>query len=81
MLYCNLVYVGLLLYFIRELQLEHNKTAGKLVTGADYCQHLSPLQSELHWLPIWFWLVQGLVLIHEALNSLGPKFLKEHLIP
>ncbi|KAF7237565.1 Fatty acid amide hydrolase [Varanus komodoensis] len=79
--FCNALYVGLPLKSVRMLQLVQNRAA-RLLTGTGRYVHMTPVLHQLHWLPIEVWAqFRVLVMTYEALNSLGPGYLKERLRP
>ena len=79
--YCNALYVGLPLKTVRRLQLIQNRAA-RLVSGRATKEHITPILYNLHWLPV---AAQAqfkvLVLTYKALNGLGPRYLKDRLLP
>uniref|UniRef100_A0ABM5FF54 Reverse transcriptase domain-containing protein n=1 Tax=Pogona vitticeps TaxID=103695 RepID=A0ABM5FF54_9SAUR len=81
--YCNTLYVGLPLKLMRKLQVVQNaNAAARLLTGVRKYQHISPTLAMLHWLPIRFRIdFKVLMLTYKALNSLGPRYLAERLLP
>lgn len=48
--------------------------------AANWRDHILPVQNELHWLLIHFW-EQSEVLILISLNSLGPRYFRDCLLP
>ncbi|XP_062830407.1 uncharacterized protein LOC134297289 [Anolis carolinensis] len=79
--YCNALYVGLPLKTARKLQLVQ-RAAARLLTGAAYREHTTPLLSQLHWLPICYRAqFKVLVLAYKALNGSGPIYLSERIFP
>ncbi|KAF7239466.1 putative RNA-directed DNA polymerase from transposon BS [Varanus komodoensis] len=79
--FCNALYVGLPLKTVRILQLVQNRAA-RLLTGTGRYVHMTPVLRQLHWLPIEVRAqFKVLVMTYNALNSLGPGYLKEHLHP
>ncbi|KAF7247761.1 Maturin [Varanus komodoensis] len=79
--FCNALYMGLSLKTVRILQLVQNRAA-RLLMGTGRCSHITPVLCQLHWLPIEVWAqFKVLVLTYEALNGLGPGYLKERLRP
>ena len=79
--YCNALYVGLPLKLMRKLQVVQN-AAARLLTGVRKYQRISPTLARLHWLPVRFRIdFKVLMLTYKALNSLGPRYLAERLLP
>ncbi|KAF7250062.1 Receptor-type tyrosine-protein phosphatase gamma, partial [Varanus komodoensis] len=77
--FCNVLYVGLPLKTVWILQLVQNRAA-RLLTGTGRYVHMTPVLRQLHWLPIEVRAqFKVLVMTYNALNSLGPGYLKEHL--
>uniref|UniRef100_A0A8C6X1D0 Reverse transcriptase domain-containing protein n=1 Tax=Naja naja TaxID=35670 RepID=A0A8C6X1D0_NAJNA len=79
--YCNALYMGLPLRTMRRLQLVQN-AAARAVMGMSRYSHITPLLRELHWLPVALRVrFKVLVLTYKALHGLGPRYLREHLLP
>ncbi|KAF7251494.1 Papilin [Varanus komodoensis] len=79
--FCNALHVGLPLKTVWILQMVQNR-AVKLLTGTWRYSHITPVLYQLHWLPIEVWAqFEVLVITYKALNSLGPGYLKECLLP
>uniref|UniRef100_A0A803SZA6 Reverse transcriptase domain-containing protein n=1 Tax=Anolis carolinensis TaxID=28377 RepID=A0A803SZA6_ANOCA len=77
--YGNVLYVGLPLKTARKLQLVQ-RAAARLITGAAYREHTTPLLRQLHWLPICYRAqFKVLVLAYKALNGSGPTYLSERI--
>ena len=68
----RLLYMGLPLKTVRNLQLVLNAVA-RLIVGTRRFEHIRPILARLHWLPICFQ-AQFKVLV-----GLGPQYLMEHL--
>ena len=49
--YCNCIFVGMSLNFIRKLQLAHN-AAAQFVQKPPPRAHMTPILRQLHWLPV-----------------------------
>uniref|UniRef100_M3XH36 Reverse transcriptase domain-containing protein n=1 Tax=Latimeria chalumnae TaxID=7897 RepID=M3XH36_LATCH len=79
--YYNALYAGLTLKNIHRLQLVQN-SAAHVVNNVSRFNHITPTLRELHWLPIrWRITFKVLVLVHKALNGLGPAYLRDFLTP
>ncbi|KAF7236074.1 Vomeronasal type-2 receptor 26 [Varanus komodoensis] len=79
--FCNALYVGLPLKTVRILQLVQNRAA-RLLMGTGHYVHMTPVLSQLHWLPIGVRAqFKVLAVTYKALNDLGPCYLKECLRP
>ncbi|XP_053100645.1 uncharacterized protein LOC128322765 [Hemicordylus capensis] len=79
--YCDTLFVGLPLKNIWKLQLVQN-AAARVLSGAAWWEHITPILKELHWLPVCFRVqFKVLVLTFNALNGLGPGYLRDHLLP
>ncbi|XP_060539382.1 uncharacterized protein LOC132709511 [Pantherophis guttatus] len=79
--YCNALYMGLPLRSTRRLQLAQS-AAARVVMGATWRSHVTPLLRELHWLPVVFRVrFKVLVTTFRALHDLGPGYLRHHLLP
>ena len=73
--------MGLPLKLMWKLQVVQN-AAARLLTGVRKYQHISPILATLHWLSIRFRIdFKVLMLTYKALNSLGPRYLAERLLP
>ncbi|XP_070800657.1 uncharacterized protein, partial [Pituophis catenifer annectens] len=78
--YCNALYMGLPLRSTRRLQLVQN-AAARVVTGAAWRSHVTPLLRELHWLPVVFRVrFKVLVITFKALHGIGPSYLRDRLL-
>ncbi len=65
---------------LNRLQLVQN-AAARLLTGTKKCEHITPVLSALHWLPVRFRIdLKILLFVFKALNGLDPADLSE-LIP
>ena len=66
-------------YQIKRLQRVQN-AAARLVVGADYGCHVTPILKSLHWLPVHSRIQYKLCLLtYQALNGKGPWYLQELL--
>ncbi|KAF7237070.1 Semaphorin-4D [Varanus komodoensis] len=78
--YCNALYLGLPLKMVRILNLVQNRAA-RILTGTGKCSHIMPVLYHLHWLPIELQAQFKVpAMTYKALNSLGPRYLKERLL-
>ena len=71
--YCNALYTGLPLESVWKLQRVKNASA-RLLTGAGYREHVTPLLQQVHWL---LGTIQSAAFTYKALNGLGPSYLKD----
>ena len=78
--HCNALYVGLPLRLMWKLQMVQNAVA-RLLSGMRKHKHISSTLAALHWLPIHFCIdFKVLMITYKPLNSLGPRYLAEHLL-
>ncbi len=78
--HCNSLYMGIEQSALNRLQLVQN-AAARLLTGTKKCEHITPVLSALHWLPVRFRIdLKILLFVFKALNGLAPADLSE-LIP
>jgi len=79
--YCNSLLAGVADVHIRRLQLLQN-AAARLVAGARWCDHISPVLAELHWLPIRQRITfKTAVLVWKCLHDKAPRYLADLCIP
>ncbi len=82
--YCNALLGGCSACLINKLQLVQNAAARVLTRTRKY-DHISPVLSTLHWLPIKHRIdFKILLMTYKALNGLAPQYLSEllsHYIP
>ncbi len=77
--YCNALLGGCSACLINNLQMVQNATARVLTRTRKY-DHISPVMSTLHWLPIKHRIDFKILLItYKALNGLAPQYLSELL--
>ncbi len=77
--YCNALLGGCSERLINKLQIVQNAAATVLTRTRKY-DHISPLLSTLHWLPIKHRIYFKILLItYKALNGLAPHYLSELL--
>ncbi len=77
--YCNALLGGCSARLINKLQLVQNAAARVLTRSRKY-DHISPVVSTLHWLPIKHCIDFKILLItYKALNGLAPQYLSELL--
>ncbi|MGL5674454.1 MAG: reverse transcriptase family protein, partial [Plesiomonas shigelloides] len=78
--YCNALLGGCPARVINKLQLVQNAAARVLTRTRKY-EHISPVLSKLHWLPIKHRIDFKILLItYKALNGLAPQYLSELLM-
>ncbi len=79
--YCNALLAGCPASSINKLQLVQNAAARVLTRSRKY-DHITPILSSLHWLPIKFRIsYKVLLLTYKALNGLAPVYLMDLLSP
>ncbi len=77
--YCNALLGSCSAHFINKLQMVQNAAARVLTRTRKY-DHISPVMSTLHWLPIKHRIDFKILLItYKALNGLAPQYLSELL--
>ncbi len=77
--YCNALLDGCSARLINKLQMVQNAAARVLTRTRNY-DHISPVMSTLHWLPIKHCIDFKILLItYKALNGLAPQYLSELL--
>lgn len=77
--YCNSLYYGLDQSSIHRLQLVQN-AAARLLTGKKRFDHITPVLSSLHWLPVAFRIqFKILLFVFKSLNGLAPSYLADLL--
>ena len=73
--YCNALLGGCSVRLINKLQLVQNAAARVLTRTRKY-EHISPVLSALHWLPIKHRIhFKILLMTYKALNGLAPQYL------
>ncbi len=78
--YCNALLSGCSASLINKLPMVQNAAARVLTRTRKY-DHISPVMSTLHWLPIKHCIDFKILLItHKALNGLAPQYLSELLL-
>ncbi|KAL2082231.1 hypothetical protein ACEWY4_022049 [Coilia grayii] len=77
--YCNALYFGLPQSQLAHLQLVQN-AAARLLTGKRRQEHITPVLSSLHWLPICFRIhFKMLLLVFKSLHGQAPLYISEML--
>ncbi|KAI5626003.1 hypothetical protein C0J50_14450, partial [Silurus asotus] len=77
--YCNALLGGCPASLINKLQLVQN-AAARVLTRARKYDHITPILSSLHWLPVKFRIDYKLLLLtYKALNGLAPIYLSSLL--
>ncbi|KAF7704817.1 hypothetical protein HF521_021889, partial [Silurus meridionalis] len=77
--YCNALLGGCPASLINKLQLVHNAAARVLTRSRKY-DHITPILSSLHWLPVKFRIDYKLLLLtYKTLNGVAPMYLSSLL--
>ena len=77
----NALLIGIQQDLIAKLQRLQN-SAARIVSRTRKYEHITPVPTKLHWLPIKFRIqFKVLLLVYKALNGLAPKYIKELLVP
>lgn len=77
--YCNSLYYGLDQLSIHRLQLVQN-AAARLLTGTRRREHITPVLSSLHWLPVTFRIqFKILLFVFKSFHDLAPSYLSDML--
>ncbi|XP_066523483.1 uncharacterized protein [Hoplias malabaricus] len=75
--YCNALLSGCTSSNLRKLQLVQN-AAARVLTKTRKFEHISPVLSSLHWLPVKFRIdYKILLLTYKALHGLAPEYLQD----
>lgn len=73
--FCNSILYGLPLYEIQRLQKLHNQAA-RLLTNTRRGEHITPVLSKLHWLPVQQRVhFKLLTFAHKSVNNTAPEYL------
>lgn len=79
--YCNSVLSGCSKKSLRSLQLVQN-AAARVLTGTRKREHITPVLSSLHWLPVKFRIeFKILLLTYKALSDQAPSYLTDLIAP
>ena len=79
--YGNALLFGLPEMLLHKLQMIQNSPA-RLVTGTNGRDHITPVLSKLHWLPVRYRIeLKLLVLVYQAVHHLGPVYLTSLVTP
>jgi len=79
--YCNSLLTGAADVYFKHLQSVQN-AAARLVSGARRHDHISPVLTKLHWLPVHKRVMfKTVVLVWKCLNGIGPSYLSELCVP
>ncbi len=77
--YCNALLGGCSVHLINKLQMVQN-AAARVLTRTRMYDHISPVLSTLHWLPIKHCIdIKILLITYKALNGLAPQYLSKLL--
>ena len=75
--YCNSLLYGLPATHIDKLQRVQNAAARLVANTPRFC-HISPIMSQLHWLPVKFRIIYKIILItFKALHGQAPQYITE----
>ena len=80
----KLDYCNSLLYDCRKMKLKKlqyvQNTAARIITQTRKFDHITPVLSDLHWLPVSYRIVfKILLLVFKSLNNLSPSYLADRL--
>ncbi len=79
--YCNTLYSGLPQSSLSQFQAVQNATARPL-TGSKKRDHISPVLSSLHWLPVKSRVdFKILLFVYKTFSGCAPSYISEHLVP
>ena len=79
--YCNSLLSGCPNNSLKNLQLIQN-AAARVLTGTSKRDHISPVLSSLHWLPVKYRIeFKILLLTYKSLNDQAPSYLKDLVVP
>ncbi len=79
--YCNSLYVGTSQSTLSRLQIVQN-AAARLLTGSRKQDHITPILSSLHWLPVRYRIdLKILLFVFKSLNGLAPCYISDLLQP
>jgi exonuclease III len=79
--YCNGLLVGATQSQIKRLQKVQN-AAARMLTGASWREHMTPVLRELHWLPVEQRIkYKVLLIVHKVLRGDGPAYLSSFIKP
>ena len=77
--YCNCLLYGCRKIQLKKLQYVQN-TAARIITRTRKFDHITPVLSDLHWLPVSYRFVfKILLLVFTSLNNLSPSYLADRL--
>ena len=77
--YCNALYLGVSQSGLQRLQLVQN-AAARLLTGTRRRDHITPVLSTLHWLPVRFRITfKVLLFVFKFRHGLAPSYISELL--
>ncbi len=73
--YCNSLYVGICQRHLSHLQIVQN-AAARLLTGMKKRDHITPVLSSLHWLPVQYRIdFKILLMVFKALHNMSPSYI------
>ena len=72
--YCNSLLYGCRKMQVKKLQYVQN-TAARIITRPRKFDHIAPVLSDLHWLPVGYrFVLKILLLVFKSLNNLSPSY-------
>jgi len=77
--YCKSLLYGVPDSLIRKLQSVQN-AAARVITGARWCDHITPVLQQLHWLPVRRRVDYKVAcMVHQSLSGHAPRYLADDI--